>query len=219
METIPLQPLDAENEETIEWPIEWCKESATLKNLLEDLEGTGGTIPVPEVTSTTLAHIGELVSEYLSRRTTESLTATYFEALHTRWQERQQPKPADLLGVGAPPARPEWLRTMLLSIEKEGGMALFDVLLGANYLDIPLVVLAVAHFLADKTAEIIERGDELEKTLTELREIFQVENDFEPEEYEKIKKELSWCMATQPTSTPTASATTADDNSNQMECD
>ena len=198
METVvKLEPADTETQGNLEWSMACCKESGTLRNLLEDLEGVLGSIPIPEVNRIALASIGDIVTRYLAAINSDPVSMQYFEALRNRWQLRQQPSSADLLDVGRPPARPQWLQDQLAAIDVTGPMALFDVLLGGNYLDIPMVTLAVSHFIADKVTAINNFTPDLEAKLTQLRELFQVENDFDPEEYERIKQEHGWCLAAQ----------------------
>merc|ERR1711924_457983 len=60
---------------------------------------------------------------------------------------------------------------------------LFDMILAANYLDIkPLLDLSTA-----KVASLIKN-----KTVPEIREFFNIENDFTPEEEMQIMEENKW---------------------------
>lgn len=81
----------------------------------------------------------------------------------------------------------------------------FDIMLAANYLDIkklldlgklPASMLLPSLFffltkgaLGCKTVALSVKG----KTVQEIRDIFQIENDFTPEEEEQIRKENEWC--------------------------
>jgi len=60
---------------------------------------------------------------------------------------------------------------------------LFDLILCANYLDIKSLLDVTC-----KTVALQMKG----KTPEELRELFGIENDFSPEEYEEAKKENEW---------------------------
>ncbi|RCN37857.1 Skp1 family, dimerization domain protein [Ancylostoma caninum] len=61
---------------------------------------------------------------------------------------------------------------------------LFDIIMAANYLDIP--------GLLDSSCKVVAammRG----KTPEEIRVMFNITNDFTPEEEENIRKENAWC--------------------------
>ncbi len=62
---------------------------------------------------------------------------------------------------------------------------IFEIILGANYMDIkPLLELASA-----KVASLIKG-----KTTEEIRKLFNITNDFTPEEEQQIAEENKWCM-------------------------
>ena len=62
---------------------------------------------------------------------------------------------------------------------------IFEIILGANYMDIkPLLELSSA-----KVASIIKG-----KNTEEIRKIFDINNDFTPEEEQQIIEENKWCM-------------------------
>ncbi len=62
---------------------------------------------------------------------------------------------------------------------------IFEIILGANYMDIkPLLELSSA-----KVASIIKG-----KNTEEIRKIFDINNDFTPEEEQQILEENKWCM-------------------------
>ena len=66
-----------------------------------------------------------------------------------------------------------------------GQTELFELVLAANYLDVaPLL-----HAACKTVAESIKG-----KSVEELRTIFQIENDFTPEEEERVRAENEWCM-------------------------
>jgi S-phase kinase-associated protein 1 len=73
----------------------------------------------------------------------------------------------------------EWDGTFI-KVENED---LFEIILAANYLDIkPLLDLGC------KTVANMIRG----KTPEQIREMFNIENDFTPEEEEQIRRENEW---------------------------
>ncbi|KHJ89842.1 Skp1 family, dimerization domain protein [Oesophagostomum dentatum] len=61
---------------------------------------------------------------------------------------------------------------------------LFDIIMAANYLDIPKLLDGGCKVVAD-----LMRG----KTPEEIRTLFNIVNDFTPEEEENIRKENAWC--------------------------
>lgn len=74
----------------------------------------------------------------------------------------------------------EWDQTFV-DIEQD---ALFQLILAVNYLDI--------HSLLDLGCKKV--ADRMKgKTTEELREMYNIKNDFSPEEEEQIRKENEWC--------------------------
>ncbi len=62
---------------------------------------------------------------------------------------------------------------------------IFEIILAANYMDIkPLMELA-----SSKVASIIKG-----KSPEEIRKVFNIQNDFTPEEEAQIREENQWCM-------------------------
>ena len=64
---------------------------------------------------------------------------------------------------------------------------IFDLLLAANYLDIKCLYKAGCKTVAKMIKEC--------KNPEEIRKKFNCENDFTPEEEEKIRAENEWCMS------------------------
>ncbi len=69
--------------------------------------------------------------------------------------------------------------------EKLDRTILFDVLLAAYYLDMPMIVDAIVTVVVG-----LIKG----RTPDEIRKTFNVENDWDPEEYAKIRKEHAWAF-------------------------
>ncbi|AET02851.1 putative S-phase kinase-associated protein [Medicago truncatula] len=61
----------------------------------------------------------------------------------------------------------------------------FELILAANYLDIK----SLLELTCQDVAETIK-----DKTVEEIRKIFNVENDFSPEEYAELLKEVGWAF-------------------------
>lgn len=62
---------------------------------------------------------------------------------------------------------------------------LFEVLLAANFLNIPIIVDTMCQVMADMI-----KG----KSPEEIRKTFNIESDWEPEEYERVRKTYSWAF-------------------------
>jgi S-phase kinase-associated protein 1 len=62
--------------------------------------------------------------------------------------------------------------------------ALFELVLAANYMDIRPLLEAACKTIADMI-----KG----KTPEQIRETFNIKNDFTPEEEEQVRKENEWC--------------------------
>lgn len=71
-----------------------------------------------------------------------------------------------------------------LEFFKVDQVTLFNLVLAANYLDIPILLdvscKSIANLIKGKTPE-------------EIRATFNIKNDFTPEEEEFIRKENAWC--------------------------
>jgi len=76
----------------------------------------------------------------------------------------------------------EWDGTFIQSFEQE---ELFEIILAANYMDIkPLLDLGCAQIATQIKG----------KTPEEIRQTFNIENDFTPEEEAQIREENKWCI-------------------------
>lgn len=143
------------------------KMSRTIRELIEDV-GTAITIPLPNIDGKSFAKVIEWC----------------------RWhKENDAPEPvapapaADVPAEKIPPKKVplcEWDLEYLKSMENE---MLFNVILGANYLDIAKLLTVGCKGIAMQI-----KG----KTPEEIRKIFNITNDFTPEEEERIRKENQW---------------------------
>ena len=63
---------------------------------------------------------------------------------------------------------------------------LFEIVLGANYLNIQPLLKLTCQSIADSM-----NG----KTAQQIRDLYNIKNDFTPEEEERVRKENEWCKA------------------------
>ena len=152
MHQIKLQSSDGES---FPVDVEIAKKCETIKTMLEDLgitEDDDEQVPLPNVTSPVLEKVLE-------------------------WAEQHRvdpPPPED--DPEKPGVRnreiPQWDKDWFKPMEQDQGL-LFDLILAANYLDIKGLLdvgcLTVANMIRGKTPE-------------EIRNLFNIKNDFNPEE-------------------------------------
>ena len=62
---------------------------------------------------------------------------------------------------------------------------LFEVLTAAHFMNIPIIVETMCAVIADMI-----KG----KSPEEIRKVFNIESDWEPEEYERVRKEFAWAF-------------------------
>ncbi|KAK7693769.1 hypothetical protein QCA50_003341 [Cerrena zonata] len=141
---------------------EVAERSVLIKNMLEDVGESDQPIPLPNVSSSVL----KKVLEYCEHHKGEPLPATDAESN----QDDSRKRTTDIS---------EWDQKFI-TVDQE---MLFEIILAANYLDIkPLLDVGcktVANMIKGKTPE-------------EIRKLFNIVNDFTPEEEAQIKKENEW---------------------------
>ena len=76
---------------------------------------------------------------------------------------------------------PEWDEKFVETSEEE----LFELLQGASYLDIR----SLLNLCCAKVASLINST----QSIQEVRELFDIKNDFTPEEEAQIREENKWC--------------------------
>lgn len=155
--------LQSNDNRTFEVMYKVAKQSATLKNMLDDLGATEESIiPLPVVNGPTL----EKVIKYCEHHKDDQ-PATQDEDLN-RDKSSEDIDAWDAEFIGNPPDQ----------------SFLFELILAANFLDIkPLLDLTcktVANMIKGKTPE-------------DIRRTFGIKNDFTPEEEEQVRKENEWC--------------------------
>ncbi|GHJ88856.1 hypothetical protein NliqN6_5258 [Naganishia liquefaciens] len=140
-----------------------AERSVLIKNMMEDIGADTEAIPLPNVSSSVLKKVLE-------------------------WCEHHKNDPLPV-ATDASDATEETRRRNIDISEWDGKFIqvdqemLFEIILAANYLDIkPLLDLGcktVANMIKGKTPE-------------EIRKLFNIQNDFTPEEEAQIKRENEW---------------------------
>lgn len=147
---------------------ECAKMSGLLKDMLDDQEGNEAIIPIPNVSGQTLRLVLEYM-EYHSVHPAEPIEKpliTSIESVISKWDY-------------------EFIFSRLLkNHDEKQHEVLIDVIMAANFLNVrdllDLTCACVASMIRGKSAE-------------QIRELFNIENDFTPEEEEKIREENRWC--------------------------
>jgi len=165
---VVLQSNDAK---PIEFKVlrEASKMSGLIKDMLEDQSETEQTvIPIPNVNERTLRYVIEYIEHHHSNRadTIEKPLKGKIEDVISEWDK-------------------QFLFTDLVkNADEKQHELLIDVIMAANFLNIKdlldLTCACVASMIKGKTPE-------------QIRALFNIENDFTPEEEEKIREENRWC--------------------------
>jgi len=149
-------------------PDNYVKQCGTLKNMLEDIPDTNDAIPLPNVNSKVMPYL----MKYWEQHKDDPI------APPKEVEEKPQQKDTTMEPWDEAYAND-------FSETEEGKLALAqEVLLAANYLDCK----ALLELLCKRFALIIKG-----KTPEQIRLIFNIENDFTPEEEEQVRKENAWC--------------------------
>ena len=140
--------------------------SGTLKNMREDM-GDDGDIPLPNVNSKVLTK----VIEYWKHKQAAKKPAAAAPSAEAT------PDAA----IATSDADKAWVESYL-DVDQA---TLFDLILAANYLNckelLDMTCKAVANMIKGKTPE-------------EIRKLFNIKNDFTPEEEEDVRKENQWAF-------------------------
>lgn len=147
----------------IEVPIELAKMSITIKNMLEDF-GDNLDTPIPLTN----------VTKKITVNIFNNWCKYHFENDDLKEEKEEddtKKKSTDMCDFDK----------KFYEVEQE---VVFETILAANYLDIkPLLDSGC------KTVANMIKG----KSVEELRQLFNIKNDFTPEEEEKVRKENEWC--------------------------
>ncbi|KAL3634328.1 SKP1-like protein 1A [Castilleja foliolosa] len=146
-------------------------ESETIKHMIED-DCAYTEIPIHNVTGLILAK----VIEYCKRHVDASASKTDDKPSSTA---NTDDKPSST------PVSDDELKAFDADFVNVDYSMLFDLVLAANYLNIKslldLACQTVADMIKDKSPE-------------EVREVFNIKNDFTPEEEEQVRKENEWAF-------------------------
>ncbi|VVA91958.1 unnamed protein product [Arabis nemorensis] len=138
--------------------------SQTIKHMIED-DCAGNGIPLPNVTSTILAK----VIEYCKK--------------HVEAADEANAGDKDVYGSNT---EDEALKTWDADFAKvEQQATLFDLILAANYLNIGGLLDLMCKTVAD-----MMRG----KTPEDMRALFNIKNDYTPEEEAEVRRENAWAF-------------------------
>ncbi|KAH7868108.1 SCF ubiquitin ligase [Lentinula edodes] len=155
--------LKTSDNETFNVDREVAERSVLIKNMLDDIgEDSDQAIPLPNVNSSVLKKI----LEYCEHHRGEPLPAADAD----QSQDETRKRTTDIS---------EWDQKFI-TVDQE---MLFEIILAANYLDIKSLL-----DVGCKTVANMIKG----KTPEEIRKLFNIYNDFTPEEEAQIKKENEW---------------------------
>jgi len=154
--------LTSQDQQSIDVDVEVIKQSKIVSQMMSDLgEDTQmDALPIPNVNSAILKKVIEWCNKH----------------------KEDQPDEESEGGArtGSDNNLPKW-DTEFLKVDQG---TLFEIILAANYLDIPKLLDYACITVADQI-----RG----KSPEEIRKHFNIKNDFNDEEMERIKKENEWC--------------------------
>lgn len=147
---------------------EAARMSGLIKDLLEDQPEGEAVIPVPNVSGRTLRYVLEYIEHHHNNRAEpiEKPLKTRIDDVISAWDKA-------------------FLFTDLVkNHDEKQHETLIDVIMAANFLNIKdlldLTCACVASMLKGKSPE-------------QIRALFNIENDFTPEEEQKITEENHWC--------------------------
>ncbi|KAJ7210816.1 Skp1 family, dimerization domain-containing protein [Mycena pura] len=160
--------------------------SVLIRNMLEDVGESDQPIPLPNVSSSVLKKVrgrGGMRAAELAAPRRDSPHA--FQVLEYCEHHKGEPLPAPDTDQSQDETRKrttdisEWDQKFI-NVDQE---MLFEIILAANYLDIKQLL-----DVGCKTVANMIKG----KTPEEIRKLFNIVNDFTPEEEAQIKKENEW---------------------------
>ena len=146
-----------------------AKMSGLIKDMLDDQsEGEQTVIPVPNVSGRTLKYVVQYVEHHFNQRA----------------EPLEKPLRGKIEDVISEFDRQFLFTDLVKDHDEKQHELLIDVIMAANFLNIKelldLTCACVASMIKGKTPE-------------QIRALFNIENDFTPEEEEKIREENRWC--------------------------
>ncbi|XP_047334340.1 SKP1-like protein 1A isoform X2 [Impatiens glandulifera] len=169
-----------------------AQESQTIKHMIEDGYGNS-VIPLPNVTGRILYKIIEFctkhvaVEEDIKQKSVEptvvvedvkqkSVEPTVVEDV----KQKSVELPVDDDAWDAEPSDIDEWDAQFIDVDES---TMFELIVASNYLNIKRLMDLSAQAIADMMKD---------KTVEEIRKIFNIQNDFTPEEEMKIRNENSW---------------------------
>ncbi|CAL5086229.1 unnamed protein product [Urochloa decumbens] len=152
--------------------------SQTIRHMIED-GCTDGGVPLPNVTGSILAKVIEYCNKHAP-----AATASAEAAAGEGSSSSAAAAEGSSSSAAAVPSTEE-LKVFDDAFVDVEIPALFDLILAANYLDIK----GLLEITCQKVADCIK-----DKTPEQIREIFNIKNDFTPEEEEEVRRENQWAF-------------------------
>jgi S-phase kinase-associated protein 1 len=137
--------------------------SKSISNLLDDLGSINEPVPLPNVSSEVYQSIRSFSVLFLKNPSSLEISTS----IRTREQDKFE-------------EMPQWQTKYLNELGTE---MVLQLILASNYLDIKPILDSCCKYIAKMI-----NG----KTVVEIRELFNIKNDFTPEEEEQIARENTW---------------------------
>ena len=163
--------LISSDHERFEVPEAAATMSQTIRHMIED-GCTDGGIPLPNVTARTLAKVLEFCNEHAAAAAAAAAGAGSEAGSSSN---AGKDGGADLAGFDK----------AFVDEVKADQATLFDLILAANYLNVKGLLDLTCQTVADMI-----KG----KSVEEIRQTFNIKNDFTPEEEAEIRKENQWAF-------------------------
>ncbi|CAL5210881.1 unnamed protein product [Lathyrus oleraceus] len=164
-------------------------ESQTIKHMIEDNCADATGIPLPNVTSKTLAKVIEYCKKHVeAANSQEKRVVEAANSQEKRAVEAGNSQEKHAVEAGNSQEKhvvEDNLKNWDAEFVKVNQVTLFELILAANYLDIKslldLTSKAIAAMMVGKTPE-------------EIRKMFNIANDFTEEEEEELREENKWAF-------------------------